>query len=128
MNKTTCNLISNIKNGQRSRKKSIIQKKSKFCQNILNVLWDEGFISGYRILEKNNNFLEVFLKYYDNTPVISNITNISKPNKSIYYSIKNIWKFDLKVGKLFLSTTNGILSVENCKKAKIGGKALFLIK
>lgn len=129
MNQNLCNLLSNIKNGQKSNKKSIVQKNSGLCNNVLNLLWNEGLISGYRTLNTNKNYLEIFLKYLNNNePAISNITNVSKPNKYIYYSIKTIWKFDVKLGTLVLSTNKGILTLEKSKKAKIGGKALFIIK
>lgn len=127
MNKNLCNLLSTIINGQKKNKKSILQKKSKYCKNILNLLWDTGFILGYRIYKKNSNYFEIFLKYKNEQPVIKKITILSKPTKSIYLSIKNIWNFDLKLGELIISTNNGIKTIEQCKNLKLGGKALFII-
>ena len=55
------NMFSNIQNGQMVRKKIIFQKRKKVCESFLNVLWNEGFISGYSI--EKNNLLKIFLKY-----------------------------------------------------------------
>ena len=40
-----------------------ISKKKKFCENFLKILWDEGFILGYKLESKNQNMLKIFLKY-----------------------------------------------------------------
>lgn len=128
MNQNLCNMLSILKNGQKRNKRSVLQKNSKFCISVLDLLWDEGFISGYREFQKDKKYLEIFLKYRQKTPGIISIKSISKPNRSITYSVKTIWKFDSKLGVVVLSTNKGVLTIEKSKKLKIGGKALFIIK
>ena len=43
------NMIATIKNGQLSKKAYINQPRKKTCEFVLNILWDEGFISVYKI-------------------------------------------------------------------------------
>ncbi len=128
MNQNLCNMLSILKNGQENNKKSVLQKRSKLCENVLNLLWDEGFISGFRISKTNSKYLEIFLKYFKEIPSIAYVKSISKPNRPVNYSIRNIWKFDSKLGIIVLSTNAGIMTIEKSKKLKIGGKALFIIK
>ena len=40
------NMFANLKNGQSMKKSHILQRKTLLCSNVLNLLWDEGFISG----------------------------------------------------------------------------------
>lgn len=122
------NMIANIKNGQLARKAYIYQKKKKSCESILNVLWDEGFISGYKISKSRPNVLKVFLKYTNGKPTISLLKMVSKPSLKIYYSVKQLWKLDPSQGIVILSTNRGILSVNECKKLKLGGEPFIIIK
>ena len=75
----------------------LILVKKKVCENILNVLWDEGFILGYKNLNKNSNSIQIFLKYKNGDPVISFLKILSKPSMQIYYSVKQLWKLKLTI-------------------------------
>lgn len=121
-------MISNIKNGQLAKKKIICQTRKKLCENTLKLLWDEGFISGYRISNKQENTLEIFLKYLENgKPVINRIEPLSKPSKRLYYTSKQIWKLTSSKGFIILSTNKGLKSMQDCKKLKIGGEPLIIL-
>lgn len=121
-------MIASIKNGQLARKSYICQTKKKLCESILNVLWDEGFISGYKVSESHPNVLKIFLKYKNGKPTINVFKMISKPSLRIYYSVKQLWKLDPSQGTIILSTNKGIMSINQCKKLKIGGEPFIIIK
>ena len=121
-------MLANIKNGQLANKDSINQIYTKNCENFLNILWDEGFILGYKKIYSNPVIIKIFLKYKNKTPVIKTFRIISKSNFKTYYSIKQLWKFDTIKGLLILSTNKGLLSINKCKILKIGGEPLVIIK
>ena len=121
-------MISNIKNGQLSKKSVVYQKRTKICELILKTLWDEGFIIGYKTSTKNKDTSKIFLKYFKNgKSSITNIKFISKPGRRIYYSIKQIWKLNSKKNIIIFSTNKGIKTIKDCKKLKIGGEPLLII-
>lgn len=128
MNKQVCNLISNINNGQLVNKNFIIQLKQKNCENILNVLWDKGFILGYKILKSKPQKIKIFLKYHKGNSVINSIKILSKPSIRKYYSVKQLWKLKTGEGIVILSTNKGFMSDNECKENNIGGEPFFLIK
>ena len=104
----------------------ITQTRKKICEHFLKILWDEGFISGYRICSKNNEKIEIFLKYKNNgQPVINSIKTISKPSRRIYYSSKQIWKIDSNKNFIIFSTNKGLKSITQCKKSNLGGEPFF---
>ena len=115
----------NIQNGQMTNKKFIFQTRKKICELFLNILWNEGFILGYKIEKKNK--LKIFLKYENNKPVIRKIKNLSKPGLRLYYSSSQIWK--LETSKLFLiiSTSKGLKTIAQCKKLNIGGEPFIAV-
>ena len=121
------NMFSKLKNSQLVKKPVVFQKKKKICAQILNILWDEGFILGYKTSNKNPEMFEIFLKYNANAPSISIMQSVSKPGKRIYFSAKQIWKKDSNLGLLILSTNKGILSLQQCKKLNIGGEPLVFV-
>jgi len=120
-------MFSNIKNGQLSKKAFIYQKKKKFSQNFLKILWDEGFILGYKTDKKDTSKLKIFLKYKNEEPIISSIKLITKPGKRIYYSIKQIWKLNSNKTFIIFSTNKGLKTIQDCKKLKIGGEPFIII-
>lgn len=112
-----------------AKKHIIIQKRKKICEAMLKVLWDEGFISCYKICGKDSTNLEIFLKYSKTgEPNIKYLRFISKPSKRIYFSLKQIWKLDSSKAFVIFSTSKGLKSIKQCKKDAIGGEALLIIK
>lgn len=121
-------MFTNIKNGQMAKKNITIGPRKTICESFLKILWDEGFISGYKISSQNNNNLEIFLKYTKNgKPVINSLKFLSKPGQRVYYSSKQIWKLDSSKTFIIFSTNHGLKSINECKKNKVGGEPLVII-
>lgn len=117
------NLISNLKNGQLVNKAFVINENSTICRRLLDLLWDEGFISGYKILPVNK--LKIYLKYRNGNSVISSIKVISKPSLRVYYSVRELHRLK---SFLILTTHKGIKTISNCKRLNVGGEPLVMIK
>lgn len=121
-------MFASIKNGQLAKRSYIYQKKKKFCGSFLDILWDEGFIIGYKTSKENERFFKIFLKYLENgKPSINNITLISKPGRRVSYSIKQIWKIDSTKTFIIFSTNKGLKTISDCKKLKLGGEPFISI-
>ena len=121
-------MFANIKNGQLAKRSYIHQKRKKLCELFLNILWNEGFIIGYKIEGKNKDNLKIFLKYIENgKPSINNIKVISKPGRRITYSLKQIWKIDSSKTLIIFSTNQGLKTLAECKKLQLGGEPIITI-
>ena len=121
-------MFANIKNGQLAKRSYIDQKRKKLCEVFLNILWNEGFIIGYKIEGRNRDNLRIFLKYIENgKPSINNIKTISKPGRRLYYSLKQIWKIDSSKTLIIFSTNQGLKTLPECKKLRLGGEPLVAI-
>jgi len=121
-------MFTSIKNGQMAKKNIITGPRKNICESSLKVLWNEGFIAGYRVSSENNNKLEIFLKYTKNgTPAINSMKFLSKPGQRIYYSAKQIWKLDSSKTFIIFSTSSGLKSINECKKNRLGGEPLVII-
>lgn len=122
------NLSANLKNSQIAKKEFTFQPKTKLTTSLLNILWDEGFIFGYKICSSDLNLLKIFLKYKNGNPVINSLKIISKPSRQVYYSASDLWKLDVKKNLIILTTPKGLLTINECKQTKTGGKLLLIIQ
>ena len=114
------NMLTSIKNGQMAKKSTVIGPRKNICESSLKVLWNEGFITGYRVSKENDNKLEIFLKYTKNgIPAINSMKFLSKPGQRLYYSSKQIWKLDSSKTFIIFSTSRGLKSINECKKKSI---------
>nr|QYC61887.1 ribosomal protein S8 [Stephanopyxis turris] len=121
------NMFANIKNGQKAKKSFIYHKKKKIAGNVLNILWEEGFILGYRISKKRSGMFEIFLKYKNGNPVIKQLQGVSKPSLRVYYSAKQFWKVNSNSGLFIVSTNKGLMTNEKCKQLNLGGEVFLTI-
>lgn len=125
--------LTRIKNAQNVRCKSVLLHKplSKFCMNILNILYKEGFIRGFHLItsDKNNIVRVKVLLKYDSSgqPTIKQIKRISKPGRRFYIPIKSLWKINNGIGILILSTPKGLMTDEDARLLNVGGEVLCKI-
>ena len=100
---------------------------SKFKHELAKALERAGLVSGVERRGKRvRKTLEVSLFYREKIPVISELKLISKPGRRIYVAYQ-----ELKTGHgsmVFLSTSKGVLSGSEARKAKVGGELLVEIK
>lgn len=119
------NMFTLIKNGQMAKKSIVRGSRKNICELSLKLLWDEGYISGYKVFNKK---IEIYLKYTKNgMPAINSLKFISKPGCRVYYSAKQIWKLDSSKTFIIFSTNIGLKSINECKKNQVGGEPLVII-
>jgi small subunit ribosomal protein S8 len=121
-------MFASIKNGQLAKKSVIRTSRKNISESFLKILWNEGFITGYRILSQNDKKIEIFLKYTrTGKPAINSLKCLSKPGQRLYYSAKQIWKLDSSKTFIIISTNQGLKTINQCKKDKVGGEPLVVI-
>ena len=76
--------------------------------------------------KKKKNFqIIISLKYSFNNGILNSLKIISKPSISLFLDYEKLCRVSEKNRILILSTDQGFLSGEECKKRKIGGKVFF---
>jgi small subunit ribosomal protein S8 len=123
MRNTLVDSMYHIKNAQRSKWTSVRVARSRLIVDILVVLRSEGFIRGFFMGE---DFILIYLKYYNGRPLINNLKLISKPSNKVYYDVATLINKDKSKGKGFfiLSTRLGILTTEQAIKQNCGGEVI----
>ena len=119
-------LLTRIRNGQRAKLQSVKSPSSRLRANVLTVLEREGYIRGFETEERSPGISEIRieLKYHDGTPVIREITRVSKPGRRVYAKIKDLPRVYNGLGISILSTPQGVMSDAEARAANVGGEVL----
>lgn len=120
--------ITRIRNAQRKKFDTVLLNKSNFILSFLKVLNDEGYITAFEVINKNSfEQINVHLKYFQGTPVISEIQMVSKPGRRVYSSIEALPKVKNGLGINVLSTSAGVMSDLLARKKNVGGEVLCYV-
>jgi small subunit ribosomal protein S8 len=122
-------MFTRIRNGQRCGMSTVSCPASKFRANVLDAMEREGYIRGFSWAElrKGLQELTIELKYSNGTPVIREISRVSKPGRRVYSRIKDLPREYNGLGVSILSTPRGILSDAEARDANVGGEVLCRI-
>lgn len=123
------NFLTSIRNASAKGHEKTDVPFSKLRVSLAKVLKDEGFISGYRLMEENQvPFIRIQLKYTDQRqPVITGIRRISKPGLHIYEKAANLKKAGIGMGIAIVSTSKGIMTNQKAHQQKMGGEVLCYV-
>ena len=119
-------MFTRIRNGQLRLLTKVEMPSSNFRLKVLEVLKNEGFISGYHIEKKDNNkvSLIVDLKYYEGIPVIKEIKRVSKPGRRVFSRADSIPRIQNGLGLAIRSTNKGVMSDIEARKKNVRGEII----
>ena len=119
-------MLTRIRNAQRSRHSSCVAPASKLRANVLDALKREGFIRGFSAeeLRPGVSQLRIELKYNEGEAVIKEISRVSKPGRRVYSKIKELPRVYSGLGVSILSTPRGVMSDVEARAANVGGEVL----
>ena len=128
-NHPVSDIATRIRNGYLAYKNTISSPSSKVRVAILDILKEEGYITGYSKKKTENGFetLEISLKYFNEKPVVETIEVVSKPGRRIYANCKDIPVVSNGLGMVLVSTSKGILTDHQARENKLGGEILLKI-
>jgi small subunit ribosomal protein S8 len=128
MNDPIADMLTRIRNGQRSEKSSVAMPSSKLKVSIAQVLKDEGYIEDFAVRDvEGKPVLEVRLKYYAGRPVIERIDRVSRPGLRIYRGSAEIPKVMNGLGVAIVSTSKGVMADRKARAAGVGGEILCVV-
>ncbi len=128
MSDPIADMLTRIRNAQRTNKLSVSMPASKLKGAIANVLRDEGYIEDFAVLPNDGKpLLNISLKYYAGRPVIEKIERVSKPGLRVYKGSDNIPKVMNGLGVTIVSTSKGVMTDHKARAAGIGGEVLCVV-
>ena len=131
VNDTISDMLTRIRNANLASKSCVAIPKTKIHINIAKILEQEGFIESFSMPESEDREFNVNLKYVPvigkgNTkkPCITNLKRISTPGLRIYTNSKDIPQSFGGMGIVIISTSKGLMTDRDARKAKLGGEIL----
>lgn len=122
-------LITRIRNANMVYKETTEIPYSRIKKNIVQIFKDEGYISDYEVIEKNNKkTIKIYLKYgKDKERVIIGIQRVSKPGRRIYVGKDQIPKVLNGIGIAIISTSKGLVTDRVARRIGQGGEVLLYV-
>ena len=124
-------MLTRIRNANAAMFDSVKMPSSKLKESLAKVLQKEGFIASYTVTQdpaKPGSTLEINLKYSeDRKKTIIGIKRISKPGLRIYKKCDEMPKVLGGVGVAVVSTSHGLMTDRQARKAKLGGEVLCYV-
>ncbi len=97
-------------------------------KRITEILYRYGYILKYKFEDSDNKqgIIRIALKYdpVSKLPIIRELSRISKPGKRVYEGVDDLPKVINGLGIVIVSTSKGIMTDKEARKANVGGEVL----
>ena len=122
-------MLTRIRNASAARHTTLTLPSSKVKREIARILAEEGFIEGFETgSEGVQETLTMRLRYVEGkTPVVSGLKRISKPGLRVYARKTDIPRVLGGLGIVIVSTSQGIMTGAQARKAQLGGEVLAYV-
>ena len=123
-------MLTRIRNANTSKHDTVDVPASKMKNAIAEILFKEGFISKYEIIEDGNfKNIRITLKYGKdkNEKIITGLKRISKPGLRVYAGKDELPRVLGGLGIAIISTNQGVVTDKEARKLNVGGEVLAYI-
>ena len=121
-------MLTTIRNGLKARLYSVETPASNLKGEIARVMKDAGYITDAVTTSEFPKKLVITLKYNEKAvPAITELKRISKPGLRKYVAVNEIPAVLDGMGLAIVSTSKGVMSGAEAKKAKLGGEIICTV-
>lgn len=126
---TIADMLTRIRNASAAKHDSVDVPASNVKKAIAQILLDEGYITSFQVEEDGKQgVIHITLKYGRNkSQAISGIRRVSKPGLRIYTNVEDMPKVMKGLGIAIISTSKGIMTDKQARKANVGGEVLAYV-
>jgi small subunit ribosomal protein S8 len=121
-------MLTRIRNASRAGVREVLMPHSRLKSEIARIMKSEGFIADFSA-EKDGakKSLRLRLRYRGETPVIRGLRRVSKPGLRRYVQADDVPRVVGGTGVAVLSTSRGVLTDREARKAGVGGEVICYI-
>ena len=121
-------MLVRMRNAAAVGKPAVKMPSSRMKKSIAGVLKDEGYITGFRVIEDGPKAdLEIELKYYEGRPVIEHMQRYSRSGLRQYRGKDDLPKVLNGLGVAIISTSKGIMTDAQAREQGVGGEVLCFV-
>ena len=122
-------MLTRVRNANSAGKDNVSMPSSKKLVEIARIMVQEGYVQGFEVLPAEpRDILEITLKYgAKKERVIRGIKRISKPGLRIYAGKDELPRVLGGMGTAVVSTSKGVMTDREARKAGVGGEVIAYI-
>ena len=122
-------MLTRIRNANSAKHDTVQIPASNMKKAIAQILVDEGYVKSFKVIDDGKQgMIEIALKYGPNkSQVITGLRRGSKPGLRIYTNCEEMPKVMKGLGVAILSTSKGVMTDKEARKANVGGEVLAFI-
>jgi small subunit ribosomal protein S8 len=122
-------MLTRVRNANNAFQTSVSMPSSKKLVEIARILKEEGYISSYEVVPGDvQASLTLQLKYGQKRErVITGIRRISKPGLRVYAGKDELPRVLGGLGIAIISTSSGVMTDKQAKKAAVGGEVIAYV-
>jgi len=121
-------MLTRIRNAQMARHRRVDMPVSKLKVEVARLLRDNHYIHDFKLLDDGKHpVLRLYLKYFQDKPVIRELRRVSKPGLRQYVGAQEIPRVRNGLGIALLSTSRGVMTDREARAAKVGGELLAIV-
>ena len=122
-------MLTRIRNANSAKHKTVDVPNSKMKTAIAEILFKEGYIKSFELINnENQGIIRITLKYDEKgARVIDGIKRISKPGLRVYAGKEELPRVLNGLGTAIISTSKGLKTDKEAREAGIGGEVLAYI-
>ena len=116
--------LTRIRNALIADHDEVAMPSSKFKAELARILREQGYIEDFSVEpDRVGQVLRVRLKYTeDRRPVISGMQRISRPGRREYVGADDVPKVLGGMGTAIVSTSRGVMTGHDARRARVGGE------
>jgi small subunit ribosomal protein S8 len=121
-------MLTRVRNAGKARLRRIDMPVSKLKTELARLLKENHYIHDYKVLDDGKHgVLRMYLKYYQEKPVIRELKRISKPGLRRYVAVHEIPRVRNGLGVAILSTSKGVMTDRDARANRVGGELLAIV-
>ena len=121
-------LVTRIRNAVEVGKTEILVPTSRLKASLVEILVKNGYLASYDIVEGTpRGMLHVVINEPTAVAKINEITKVSKPGRRVYSSSADLPVIKSGRGMVVVSTSKGLMTGREAKKAGLGGEILVKV-
>ena len=122
--------LTRLRNASSAGLKIVQIPASNLKKSMTQILFDQGYISNYKVEEDGKQgIIKIALKYNNTTrvPAITRIDRISRPGLRKYAGNDNLPRVLNGLGIAIMSTSKGVITDKEARKLNVGGEVLCYV-
>lgn len=122
-NDPIADLLTRLRNATTARKSVVVMPHSKLKEQVANILKVNKFVQDVKVTEVDG-FKSLEITLFDQPGTITALVRVSKPGRRVYTSAKDIPLVLGGRGLVIVSTSGGIMTGRDARKAGLGGELI----